>query len=194
MDDVPWLYVAMIFIAFVSWVWNQIKDAAEARREIVAERKRAQRKRNSTEPEYESPYRTAPGRENSGSSQPRTSPETVPEGPQSFRDIFREIERQLKQPEVEPEQPKSPPPLPTTRTVREAPAVPEAPPAYSFPTEVPEIKPTPPLAKVRRKKKRGNRETSNMLRGTLRDGAQLKNALILREVLGPPRSRQKRRV
>ncbi len=179
MDDIPWLYVAMIFIAFVSWVWNQIKDAAEMRREKAAEKKRAQHSRNSTEPDYESPYRTSSERD------------TVPEGPQSFRDVFKEIERQIQQADTPVQEPApAPPPLPKAPRVQEEPVVGN----FSFPTDVPELKARPPLAKVRRKKKRGNRETSNMLRDALRDSAQMKNALILREVLGPPRSRQKRRV
>lgn len=181
MDDIPWLYVAMIFIAFVSWIFNQVKDAAQVRREKLAEKKRAQRARMSTEAEYESPYRQSE----------RPSRETVPEGPKSFRDIFAEIERQIN--EVEEEPARVPPPLPRTQ---ETPVVPVA------TVDVPHVAdvsglgtfPGATSGKKRRKKRNldSNRETSAALRRTLRDGHQLKNALILKEILGPPRAQQPR--
>lgn len=183
--DIPWLYVAMIFIAFVSWIYNQIKEAAEIRREKVAEKKRAQRARMSTEPEYESPYRET-----------SSSRDQVPEGPKSFRDVFQEIERHMQEVEVEVEPERTPPPLPTRSDT--PPSVPDE----TLPTTaIPEMAPMPQptgfpafgSTKSRRKKRKlnGNRETSDALRKTLRDGHQLKNALILREVLGPPRAKQR---
>ena len=81
MDDVPWIYVAMIFIAFISWLRGRLQDAAAVRRERAAERKAKERARRTTEPEYESPY----------SARDR-APE--PEAPHTFTQIFKEIERQ----------------------------------------------------------------------------------------------------
>ena len=40
MEDIPWIYVAMIFIAFVSWLKGRIEDAAELRRQRQQERRR----------------------------------------------------------------------------------------------------------------------------------------------------------
>ncbi|MEM7601346.1 MAG: hypothetical protein AAF357_08005, partial [Verrucomicrobiota bacterium] len=77
MDDIPWLYVAMIFIAFVSWVHNRIQEAREYRRARKIEKEKAARSRRTAEPEtFQSPYRE----------------QSVPEGveevekPKSFRE------------------------------------------------------------------------------------------------------------
>lgn len=174
MDDIPWLYVAMIFIAFASWVWNKVQEAAAIRRQRLAERRAAERSRRTTEPEWESPYRP----------QPQPVPEPEPEPPQSFRDVFRELERQFSEPEEEEFPSRTPPPLP------EQPSLPEPEPEWS-----PEAVPLRSVTRPRRRKKtrdgaRG-RETSQVLAETLRDRGRLRNALILNEILAKPKALQR---
>ena len=176
MDDIPWLYVAMIFIAFASWVWNKVQEAAAIRRQRLAERRAAERSRRTTEPEWESPYR----------SQPQAVPEPEPEPPRSFQDVFRELERQFAEPEEEELPTRTPPPLPAQASVSE----PEETPTWS-----PEAVTLPPLAKPKKKRKRkvasARRETSEVLSATLRDRGRLRNALILNEILAKPKALQR---
>ena len=60
-DDIPWAYVAKIFIAFVSWVYGRLKEAAEIRRALAATKRAAQEARNRAQPApppstYRSPH------------------------------------------------------------------------------------------------------------------------------------------
>ncbi|MDF1862720.1 MAG: hypothetical protein P1U87_21060, partial [Verrucomicrobiales bacterium] len=174
MDDVPWLYVAMIFIAFVSWVSNRIKEAAEYRRERKAARAAASRSRQTSgAPEWDSPYRDEP----------------VEETPQTFTDIYREIEKQF----TEAAQPKtsSPPPLPEAAQSESS----DEPMLGAMP-ELPDgpVKTAPPLTvqKVKRRKSRSDRNSSISLVDSLRAGPRLRNAIILREVLDKPKALQRR--
>lgn len=180
MDDIPWIYVAMIFIAFISWLRGRIQDAAAVRRQRAADRKAKSRSRRTTEPEYESPY----------SAKNRTS---EPEAPQTFTRILKEIESQINeteepppqpQPRVEPQQGSAaPPPLPSSE------------PSYQ-PTEIP-VPVTPSAPVQRRKRARKFRVPNNSqvdsLTASLSHGSKLRTALILKEVLDKPRALQPRR-
>lgn len=171
MDDVPWLYVAMIFIAFISWVSNRIKEANEYRRARRIEKEKAARARRTTAaPEFQSPYREQ------ASTQAVEEEETTPK---SFREVFQELERQFTEPaeeEVSYERP-SPPPLPADEPFPTPAFVPTGP-----------VKVAPPMAT----KKRRSRNTSDSLIKTLRNGENLKTALILKEVLDKPKALRQR--
>lgn len=177
MDDIPWLYVAMIFIAFLSWVHNRIQEAKEYRRARKIEKEKAARARRTTEPpEFQSPYR--------GESRPSATPVVVEEEaepPKTFREVFQELERQFTEVEApEPETTRLPPPLPEP-----APATYEQP---ALPTEPLVV--APPIAgKTSRK---SSRNTGRYLVKTLRDGGSLKTALLLKEVLDKPRALRSR--
>ncbi len=41
MDDIPWHYVAMIFIVFVSWLYQRVQEMSAARRLRGAQKKAA---------------------------------------------------------------------------------------------------------------------------------------------------------
>lgn len=179
MDDIPWLYVAMIFIAFLSWVHNRIQEAKEHRRARAIEKEKAARARRTTAPpEFESPYRppspSRPSPESGGASAPKT-----------FREVFEELQREFTEPELEIEEPPPsrlpvPPPLPA-EPVYEQPVVPVGP-----------IKIAPPLPGAKRL--RSSRNTGTHLIRTLRHGGNLKTALILKEVLDKPRALRPRGV
>ncbi|MDA8632546.1 hypothetical protein N9406_01670 [Verrucomicrobiales bacterium] len=179
MDDIPWIYVVMIFIAFLSWVSNRVKEAAAYRRQMRAERAAAERARRTTQaPEYNSPYRQEPPQR-----QPeRSKPEPEPVEPQSYEDIFRELQRRVSG-ELEPTQQKTPPPLPSQSQEAEQPVG-----AMPKKTSAP-VQPSPASGVTERKKRKKSTtrgETATALTGILRNGNQLRNALILKEVLDKP--------
>ncbi|MDF1823894.1 MAG: hypothetical protein P1U68_04585 [Verrucomicrobiales bacterium] len=173
MDDVPWLYVAMIFIAFVSWVSNRIKEAAEYRRARKIEKEKAARARRTTAPpEFQSPYRKQ-------SPPTPSAPEAEP--PKSFREVFKELERQFAKPAEETFRDKrpTPPPLPQTP---EEPTI-KQPQLPSGPLRV-----SPPMKMVKRR----GRRTSDSLIKTLQHGDKLKTALLLKEILDKPKALRRR--
>lgn len=170
MDDIPWLYVAMIFIAFISWVHNRIQEAKEYRRARKIEKEKAARARRTTQPaEFESPYRT--------DSVPDRVEEVEPQ--KSFREVFEDLERQFTEPEPAPDRTPTPPPLPETEPAFDIPVVAHGP-----------VKVAPPLPSTR--KARNRRNTSGNLLNTLRTGGNLKTALVLKEVLDKPKALRSR--
>ena len=157
MEDVPWHYVAMIFIAFVSWLYSRIQEAAEARRRKAASRKAAAETRRAGTQPPPSPYRPAPRSPETrapsfpGPRQPTSAPApTQPAqatGPRTIRE-FNELEREsaegpaelddepwieVAQPARDP-MPSAPPPLPVAqRPAASAPPSPVAPRAGQSP-------------------------------------------------------------
>lgn len=176
MDDIPWIYVAMIFIAFISWLRGRIQEVSETRRQRASERKAKQRARRTAEPAYESPYSA---RREEAAAQNKKEPET-------FRDIFREIERQINTTEEEPEsapeiQSFEPPPLP---------------PPSAQPQEQTEPASSVTLdSRVRRKRNKPSEPPyqTDSLASILGDRSHLRTALILSEVLDKPRALQQHR-
>lgn len=178
MDDIPWIYVAMIFIAFISWLRGRVQEASAARRQRALDRKAKQRERRTREPAYESPYSA------------RRKKAAVKNGkePETFRDIFREIERQIKTADEDPElgaeiESSGPPPPPL-------------PPTSTQPQESPEPVTSIPLAtKVRRARRKPSKNPSQTgsLASILGNQNHLRTALILSEVLDKPRALQQHR-
>ena len=184
MDDVPWIYVAMIFIAFISWLRGRLQDAAAVRKQRSADRKAKTRSRRTTEPEYESPY----------SAKNRT-PET--EAPRTFTRILKKIESQINEaeepsppPRAEPQQlPAAPPPLPSSESSESSES------SYQ-PTEIP-VSVAPSAHMQRRKRERkvrvSNDSQVDSLTASLSHRSKLRTSLILKEVLDKPRALQTRR-
>lgn len=172
MEDFPWHIVVVVFILFIGWVRNRIREAAEARRERRAARHAEElaKRRGGTVP--------APA--------PRQSPPPPQpaQPPKSFRDLFEEMQRQIEDSHTPPSQPSSPPPLPNTP----APGKIETPPAQRE-KEVPVTIPGPVSGpRLRGKKRKKQSELAKTLAGTLKDSKQLTNTLILKEVLDSPRA------
>ncbi|MEM6915015.1 MAG: hypothetical protein AAF491_00510 [Verrucomicrobiota bacterium] len=175
MDDIPWLYVAMIFIAFASWVHNRIQEAREYRRARKIQKEKASRgKQANKTPEFTSPYREAP----------TTVPDSVDEveAPKTFREVFQELERQFSEPDLEE---------PSARSKAKPPPLPSEPPAFSQPSIPDEpLVVTPPMAGPSRPS--NSQKTSRYLVSSLKSGHKLKTALILKEVLDKPRALRSR--
>lgn len=172
MEDIPWLPLAMVFIAFLSWLRNRIVEAAEIRRARNAAKAEVARARRTTEPAtpaYETPYRKA-----------QTTEVADEEIPRTFRELFDEINAQRTAAAA-------PPPLPPQVVeVEEADEPWGDGDGFGGITEVPELpKVTPKIRKKTVKRER------HPLAKTLSDGNQLRTALILKEILGPPKALSK---
>jgi len=121
-DDIPWAYVAMIFIAFASWVFGRLKEAAEIRRARAAAKRAAQEARNRAQPvPAPSPYRSpTPVAPISIPAPPVPAPVSAPappvaaEAPKTFRELFDMLQEQAAPAPVARERamPSAPPPLP----------------------------------------------------------------------------------
>ena len=171
MDDFPWHYVAMIFIVFVSWLYQRIQEIAAARRLRSAERKaaaEAARKERplfqETRPQLGPPPVPAP---QPAPASPTPTLEEIPI-PRSFREFFETIET-LSNPPVKapaPVQVTAPPPLPVISPEPEKRLTPA-------PKPVLEVEPTVP-------------HPASGLSRVLRRRSALRQALILKEVLDVP--------
>jgi hypothetical protein len=171
MDDFPWHYVAMIFIVFVSWLYQRIQEIAATRRLRSAERKAAAEAARKERPLFQEsrpqlgpPPVPAP---QPVPSSPTSSPEEIPI-PRSFRELFETIET-LSNPSVKapaPVQVTAPPPLPV------APPEPERR-LTSAPKPVVEVEPMAP-------------HPASGLSRVLRRRSSIRQALILKEVLDVP--------
>lgn len=182
MDDIPWIPLAMVVIAFLTWLKNRIEEASERRREIRARREAAQRARNSAEPaapSYQSPYREE--------EEEVFYEEEVVEAPKTFRELMAEIEASNR--EAAPERPSSPPPLPKVSTPTAEPEIFE----NQFPTSLPDItaKPASPRPSLAKSKTGQTNTATHPLASSLKNRSQLRNALILKEILDKPRALQK---
>jgi hypothetical protein len=170
----------MIFIAFVTWVYNRIQEVAKARRERQASRRLAGKNRpEASAPEWESPYR---------STRDEASEPGEPEVPQTFREIFKELEKQFTEPEIEEQGSPTPPPLPpSAETVTPEPES-VVPVGEWVDVKTLRTRTAPALVGRRRKKASGGKRTGEDLPFILRDRGRLRNALILKEILEPPRA------
>ncbi len=178
MEDIPWLPLAMVFIAFLSWLRNRIKEAAEIRRARNAAKAEIARARRTTAPAkdvYQSPYREEP------------AVEVIDELPKSFRELFDEINAR-----EEAATAAVPPPLPPAAARSIVHPEDEEEPwgdgdGFGGVGTVPPLASTPPIRRSAAVKKK-----RHSLAETLSNGGQLRNALILKEVLGPPKALQNR--
>jgi hypothetical protein len=173
MDDFPWHYAAMIFIVFVSWLYQRLQEISASRRLRSAERKAAAEAARKERPLFqESRPPLGPPPVPGPVPQPAPAAPTTTPGeiaiPRSFREFFETIET-LSNPPVKtpaPLQETAPPPLPV------APPEPEK---RSNPVVKPivEAKPTAP-------------HPASGLSTVLRRRSSLRQALILKEILDVP--------
>jgi hypothetical protein len=180
-DDIPWAYVAMIFIAFASWVFGRLKEAAEIRRARAEAKRAAQESRNRAQPvPAPSPYRPA--------AQPRQEPAPVPaptpsaeiEVPKTFRELFEMLQEQAAPAPLARESERAfvPPPLPAPDESAE-PVQSEADRIFYGSDEPVDSAPPLRIERVRAK-------TSSNLNRILKNRATLREALILKEILDTP--------
>jgi hypothetical protein len=178
----------MIFIAFVSWVYGRIKEAAEIRRARAASKRAAQEARNRAQPvPAPSPYRL-PAPVAAPEPQPRVQPAPEPasaeiEVPKTFRELFEMLQEQAATPPParEKARPSAPPPLPAAaaKAASATPVQSEA--DRIFYGSGKEEKIAPPL---RVERVRG--KTSSNLNRILKNRGTLREALILKEILDTP--------
>lgn len=170
--DFPWIYVAMIFIAFISWVKSRLDEAAKIRQERAEAREAAKRAKRESKPvEAPSPYRPreATSRPTAPASVPVPVPTpTVPDMesrpvPTSFREFFEMVKEAATEPE-----PVAPPPLPKPSPPVPAPVVAEVRRSVTASAPVATAAPAP--------------RTSRLLRSR----AGLRDAMVLKEILDPP--------
>lgn len=168
MDDFPWHYVAMIFIVFVSWLYQRIQEIAATRRLRSAERKAAAEAARQERPLFqESRPPVSPPPPPLPKPHPKNAPGEIPV-PQTFREFFETLES-LSNPPVKapaPVQVTPPPPLPATAPVPEKRA-----PLVAKPTH--KTGPTAP-------------HPASGLSRVLRRRSSLRQALILKEILDVP--------
>lgn len=169
MDDIPWHYVAMIFIVFVSWLYQRVQEISAARRLRGAQKKAAAEAARKERPVFQETRTLGsppPMPRPAPAPAPAPSPAEIPI-PKSFRELFETIET-LSNPQASPAvQPSSPPPppLPTPPVVETHPA--------------PVAKPKPDLKEITPSPATG-------LARVLRHRNSLREALILKEVLDVP--------
>lgn len=184
MEDFPWHFVAMIFIVFVSWVYQRVQEISAARRLRGAQKKAAaeatRRERplaRESRPLGAPPALPAPERAPSRPEFPSTPPAPAPGAeipvPRSLRELIQTLET-LSNPPAEP---------PASRTVVAPPPLPSAPVVVQT---TPSPVPTPVAkARVEQKEERAPSPASG-LTSVLRRRGSLREALILKEVLDSP--------
>jgi hypothetical protein len=182
-DEIPWAYVAMIFIAFVSWVYGRLKEAAEIRRARAAAKRAAQEARNRAQPTPPpSPYRSptptpvpAPVPTQPVTQAPAPVPASGMETPRTFRELFEMLQEQAAPAPKETPRPYAPPPLP----VPVAPVQSEADRIFYGPGKAEKVAEPLKVERVRGK-------TSSNLNRILKNRGTLREALILKEILDVP--------
>lgn len=176
---VAFIVIAMI-AAFVQWVWKNIQESRE--------RKKYQQEAS---PEHRSLREVSRDNEvllrEKHITESRPSPPSLP--PATLMGAFEQIKEELRKAQ-ELANP-APPPLPGSRPKRTAPpavvrTLPSPAPLSQTP---PPVKKAPePLARV--EPAASSRDDFASLRGMLMDPKALRNAVLLREILGPPKALQ----
>ena len=182
-EDIPWAYVAMIFIAFVSWVYGRLKEAAEIRRTRATAKRVAQKARNHAQPvaapsPYRSPEAVRPA------APPVPAPLSVPtlpadaEPPKTFRELFEMLQEQAAPVAEEIPRFVPPPPLPAPGKTAEAIQA-EIDRKFYGPATIDKSAPPPQVERLRGK-------TSSNLNRILKNRSTLREAMILKEMLDTP--------
>ncbi|GEP45863.1 hypothetical protein [Brevifollis gellanilyticus] len=198
--------IAIVVIAmlggFVQWIWSliqQSKEEAEQRRNpVTPEEKQHREEAWRKQTQAQKPARPAPA----------STPPPLNDPFASVREIFDQIKREATQPQQPPPAPSRPPPLPTTpppqarrgsvRADLSKRADPQPPKRHSVaaerveaPSSTPPVTlptaPTPPAVVLQTATRPA---VAPAWAGLLGSPAALRQAFILREILGPPKALQ----
>ena len=171
--------IAMI-AAFVQWVWKLIQDGKEARERVRRQQERARL-----------------GRENAAgetSERPATPPRQVPPPPVpkgGIWDLVETLKEEMRKAQEGPVEVPAPPPIPVRPPEQRRVPTPPAPHAIppSRPTPIMPSQPIATLA-VAHVSKITVRDGTVDIRASVMNLDALKQAIILNEVLGPPKALQ----
>ncbi|CAN5780955.1 hypothetical protein BH11VER1_BH11VER1_22680 [soil metagenome] len=174
---VAFIVIAMI-AAFVQWAWKAIQEGRE--------RKKYQEEAS---PEHRTLREVSRDKQVILPDRSRPVPPSVP--PATLRGAFEQIKEELRKAQ-ELAKP-APPPLPGSTTKRTQPpavvrAMPSPAPAPLSPLTAPPQKAAESLAKV--EPAASSRDDFSNLRVLLMEPKALRNAVLLREILGPPKALQ----
>lgn len=171
--------IAMI-AAFVQWVWKLIQDGKEARERARRQQERARLGRDNSAGEASESPATPPL---------PVPPPSVPKG--GIWDLVEALKEEMRKAQEGPVEVPAPPPIPVRPPEQRRVPTPPAPPAIpaSRPTPIAASPTVAPLS------------AAHVSKNTVRDGAvdirasvmnldALKQAIILNEVLGPPKALQ----
>lgn len=186
--DIPWHYVALVVIAFISWLFNRIQEATAERRRLHELRRRREEQKNAPQPTR---------RETSSSPPPIPQgrrPATRHEPEEKAEEILRDLFEALGGPPQEAPEPVRPrPEQPRER--------PKPPPITRKPVEETPQHPTEPVLSAAEKAalervKTGRAGVSGVRRRTadsqanfrrlLRSSGGLRQAVIVKEILDAP--------
>ncbi|MCB1063827.1 MAG: hypothetical protein KDN20_13000 [Verrucomicrobiae bacterium] len=178
-DNPPWFYLAMVVIAFISWVFNRIQEATAERRRV----KELKRRREEQEQDpYRSPQQSPPPVR-------RPQPQPADESGEMLRDLMEALGGAPK-PAPAPAQ-RQAPPLPKARVVSSQPKKPAPAPGAKLSAaeraaleriQSSSAMATPPATvAVHRAGKSGAG-----LRKLLRSPGGMRQAVLLKEVLDTP--------
>lgn len=171
--------IAMI-AAFVQWVWKLIQDGKEARERVRRQQERARMGRDHSVEEKTEP-RAVP-----------TIPDSPPPVPRGgIWDLVETLKEEMRKAQQQPAEQPAPPPMPVRPPEKRREPKPPSPPA------IPASRPAPILAS----QPVATPAPIHVSKNTVRDGAAdvrasvmnleaLKQAIILNEVLGPPKALQ----
>lgn len=182
---VAFIVIAMI-AAFVQWVWKSIQESKERQKSRQEDDSEPRTLREMTSQKQTPPMHRA-------TSETRSAP-NVPSAPSvsptNLWDAFEHIKQEMRKAQEQAEP--VPPPLPVSprrvtppamsRAVQSPPPAPLSPPAPLV------KKPVQIVAKV--EPTVSSRDDFASLRGLLLDPQALRNAVLLREILGPPKALQ----
>lgn len=183
LGKVAFIVIAMI-AAFVQWVWKGIQESRERKKhqQEASPEHRTLRELNRDKQVLLS-ERSVP--------ESRPSPPSAP--PASLWGAFEQIKEELRK--AQELATPAPPPLPVPRPSRRAATPPPMVRAVSAPTPAPLSPPTPSVEKnadavARVEPAASSRDDFAALRGLLMEPKALRNAVLLREILGPPKALQ----
>ena len=179
-EDFPWLYVAMIVIAFISWILNRIQEFTNARKEAKERKERPEDVRRIRERQARTEEAWLPEEEEIQPEPRIPSPARTDPG-----EALRELYEALGGPPAEqaPQRPRTtPPPIRRkAKAVDAATATERKPIAIPRPSPAAQQRPEP--ASVRKSRNSDSQRAKLLLKS--RSG--LRQAMILKEIFGDPK-------
>lgn len=176
---VAFIVIAMI-AAFVQWVWKSIQESKERQKSQQEDDSEPRTLREMTSQKQTPPMRRA-------TSETRSAP-NVPSAPSvsptNLWDAFEHIKQEMRKAQEQAEP--VPPPLPVSPRRVTPPAMSRA---VQSPPPAPLVK-QPAQVVARVEPAVSSRDDFASLRGLLMNPQALRNAVLLREILGPPKALQ----